>query len=58
MKNVLFCHEDLMLIDMETLCTGQPLFDLQGLYVTYKAFADYAKSLPMPKAWHREALFL
>lgn len=40
MKNVLFCHEDPMLIDMETLCTGQPLFDLQGLYVTYKAFAE------------------
>lgn len=40
MKNVLFCHEDPMLIDMETLCTGQPLFDLQGLYVTYKAFTE------------------
>ena len=40
MKNVLLCHEEPMLIDMETLCTGQPLFDLQGLYVTYKAFSE------------------
>lgn len=29
-----------MLIDMETMCTGQPIFDLQGLYVTYKSFTE------------------
>ena len=40
MKNVLLCDGEPMLIDMETLCTGQPLFDLQGLYVTYKAFTE------------------
>ena len=40
MKNVLLCNGEPMLIDMETLCTGQPIFDLQGLYVTYKAFPE------------------
>ncbi len=40
MKNVLLCEGEPMLIDMETLCTGQPLFDLQGLYVTYRAFPE------------------
>ena len=40
MKNVLLCDGEPMLIDMETLCTGQPIFDLQGLYVTYKAFTE------------------
>lgn len=40
MKNVMLCHEEPMLIDMETLCTGQPLFDLQALYVSYKAFKE------------------
>jgi hypothetical protein len=29
-----------MLIDMETLCIGQPIFDLQGIYVAYKAFPE------------------
>lgn len=40
MKNVMLCKDEPMLIDMETLCTGQPVFDLQGLYVTYKAFPE------------------
>lgn len=40
MKNVLLCDGEPMLIDMETMCTGQPIFDLQGLYVTYKSFTE------------------
>ena len=40
MKNVLLCNGEPMLIDMESLCTGQPIFDLQGLYVTYKSFPE------------------
>ena len=40
MKNVMFCNGEPMLIDMETLSVGQPIFDLQGLYVTYKAFSE------------------
>ena len=27
-----------MLIDMEALCMGQPIFDLEGIYVAYQAF--------------------
>ena len=40
MKNVMSCDGEPMLIDMETLSVGQPVFDLQGLYVTYKAFPE------------------
>ncbi len=40
MKNVMLCNGEPMLIDMETLCMGQPIFDLQGLYVTYQAFSE------------------
>ena len=40
MKNVMLCHGKPMLIDMETLCAGQPIFDLQALYVSYKAFKE------------------
>ena len=40
MKNVMLSDNEPMLIDMETMCTGQPIFDLQALYVTYKQFAE------------------
>lgn len=40
MKNVMIVDEEPMLIDMDTLCTGHPVFDLAGLYVTYKAFEE------------------
>lgn len=40
MKNVMMSDNEPMLIDMDTLSTGQPIFDLQGLYVTYKAFSE------------------
>ena len=40
MKNVMMSDNEPMLIDMDTLSTGQPIFDLQGLYVTYVAFSE------------------
>ena len=40
MKNVLFSDGEPMLIDMETLSTGNPVFDFAGLFVTYKAFNE------------------
>lgn len=40
MKNVMLSADEPLLIDMETLCVGDPVFDLQGLYVTYKAFGE------------------
>lgn len=40
MKNVMLCNGEPMLIDMEILCIGQPIFDLQGIYVAYKAFPE------------------
>lgn len=38
MKNVMLVGDEPMLIDMDTLSTGQPIFDLQALYVTYVMF--------------------
>lgn len=40
MKNVMIVRGEPMLIDMETVSTGQPLFDLQALYVTYVLFSE------------------
>jgi len=40
MKNVMLSGDEPLLIDMETLCVGDPVFDLQGLYVTYRAFGE------------------
>ncbi len=40
MKNVMLVNDEPMLIDMETIATGQPIFDLQALYVTYCAFSE------------------
>ena len=40
MKNVMIVGDEPMLIDMDTVSTGQPLFDLQALYVTYILFGE------------------
>ncbi len=40
MKNVMMCSDGPMLIDLDTLSLGQPIFDLQALYVTYEAFEE------------------
>ena len=40
MKNVMMAGNEPMLIDMDTLSTGQPVFDLQALYVTYMSFPE------------------
>lgn len=40
MKNVMLSSGEPMLIDMDTVSCGQPIFDLQGLYMTYVLFAE------------------
>ena len=40
MKNVMMTSDGPMLIDMETLGLGDPLFEFSGLYVTYKSFCE------------------
>ena len=40
MKNVMISDDEPMLIDMDTLSTGQAIFDLQGLFVCYCAYAE------------------
>lgn len=40
MKNVMRSGEEPLLIDMDTLCVGDPVFDLMGLLVTYRIFNE------------------
>ena len=40
MKNVMLSEGIPVVIDMDTMCTGQDIFDLQALYVTYRAFPE------------------
>ena len=40
MKNVMLSAEEPLLIDMDTLSVGDPIFDLMGLYVTYVLFNE------------------
>lgn len=47
MKNVMLCGGEALLIDMETLSTGNPVFDMADLFVAYRAFneADPSNSM-------------
>ena len=38
MKNVMLSAEEPLLVDMDTLSVGDPVFDLTGLYVTYMMY--------------------
>lgn len=40
MKNVMLAPEGPMLIDMDTLGQGNPVFDMAGLFVTYQEFEE------------------
>ncbi len=40
MKNVMMTNGEPMLIDMDTISTGHPIFDLSGLYMTYCIFKE------------------
>ncbi len=40
MKNIMLVDGEPMLIDMDTLAAGDPIFDLQGVYVTYQEFGE------------------
>ena len=47
MKNVMLVDGEPMLIDMDTLSTGDFIFDLQALYVTYIAYSEDEPENPM-----------
>ena len=47
MKNIMLVDGEPMLIDMDTLSTGDFIFDLQALYVTYIAYAEDEPENPM-----------
>ena len=40
MKNIMLDGDEPLLIDMEALAVGDPVFDLQGVYVTYQLFGE------------------
>lgn len=42
LKNILISKDDLILIDMDTLCSGDPIFELATIYNSYKEFPSIA----------------
>ena len=46
-KNVLVQNEESLLIDMDTLCVGDPIFEFSGLYNPYIGFAELDPDDPM-----------
>ena len=40
LKNVMLSGDEMMLIDMDHLCTGNPVFEFAALYATYIAFNE------------------
>ncbi|MCR4814384.1 MAG: aminoglycoside phosphotransferase family protein [Lachnospiraceae bacterium] len=38
LKNILISDDELMLIDMDTLCAGDPIFELATIYNSYMEF--------------------
>lgn len=38
LKNIMISEDELMVIDMDTLCTGDPVFDLATVYNSYRQF--------------------
>lgn len=38
-KNIMMQNDELLLIDMDTISTGHPIFELGASYATYRAFA-------------------
>ena len=38
LKNIMVCNDELMLIDMDTLCVGDPIFELSTVYNSYREF--------------------
>ena len=40
MKNIMLSGNDPMLIDMDTMATGHPIFDFAGIYVAYVEFEE------------------
>jgi len=43
-KNVMMQNDEVLLIDMDTLCIGNPIFELGSMFNAYKGFASRAKS--------------
>ena len=39
-KNIMVQNGESLLIDMDTLCTGDPIFEFSGLYVPYCGFSE------------------
>ena len=45
-KNIMKQNDELLLIDMETISIGHPIFELGGIYASYRAFACVNKNNP------------
>ena len=46
-KNVMIQDGECLLIDMDTLCTGDPIYEFAGMYLPYVAYAELDPEDPM-----------
>ena len=40
LKNIMVQNDEVLLIDMDTLCTGHPIFEFGSMYNAYQGFSD------------------
>lgn len=45
-KNIMKQNDEMILIDMDTISVGHPIFDLSAIYATYRAFSCVDKNNP------------
>lgn len=49
-KNIMMQQDELVLIDMASICVGHPIFDLSGIYLTHMMAGPYCEvSLGLPQ---------
>ena len=46
-KNVMLQNDEVILIDMDTLCTGHPVFELASVYNAFVGFSELDESVSM-----------
>ena len=40
-KNIMIQNGESLMIDMDTICTGDPIFEFSGMFVSYCAFSEF-----------------
>ena len=57
LKNILICDKELMLIDMDTLCKGDPIFELATIFNSYYEFPSIDEQAALFLGINKETAF-